>query len=243
MKQADKFTKGLKLETFNNDLFGEVRLTISDNKLYVVARDVAKALGYANTSKAINDHCKGVTKRYILTKGGTQSINVIGRSDVYRLIVKSNKEESEKFETWLFEEVIPSIEDNGAYMTEETLEKALTDPDFLIQLATKLKEEQEARKKAEDERDKLIHQGKLYNATEIAKELGMSAKELNEILKENKIQFKQNGTWVLYAKYQNKGYTSIKQRTLENGRVIYDRKWTGEGRDFVIGLFNNNKLK
>ena len=100
----------------------------------------------------------------------------------------------------------------------------------------------EAREKAEEERNKLIHQGKLYNTTEIAKELGFkSAMALNKQLEEMKIQYRTNGTWVLYSVYADKGYTSIKQNMLDGGKIIFDRKWTGEGRDFLLGLFNGEE--
>lgn len=81
----------------------------------------------------------------------------------------------------------------------------------------------------------LVHSKKLYTTTEIAKELGFkSANALNNILEEDKIQYKVNGTWVLCSKYSDKDYVSIKQTELDNGKIIYDRKWTGIGRDFLI---------
>ena len=94
--------------------------------------------------------------------------------------------------------------------------------------------------KLENKVDRLVHANKLYPATEIAKELGFkSATALNKELEARKIQYKMNGTWVLSARYSEAGYTSIKQNELENGTIIYDRKWTGLGRDFLIDLFNN----
>ncbi len=94
--------------------------------------------------------------------------------------------------------------------------------------------------KLENKVDRLVHSNKLYTATEIAKELGFkSATALNKELEARKIQYKMNGTWVLSARYSEAGYTSIKQNELENGTIIYDRKWTGLGRDFLIDLFNN----
>lgn len=81
----------------------------------------------------------------------------------------------------------------------------------------------------------LVYSKKLYTTTEIAKELGFkSANALNNILEEDKIQYKVNGTWVLCSKYSDKEYVSIKQTELDNGKIIYDRKWTGIGRDFLI---------
>lgn len=81
----------------------------------------------------------------------------------------------------------------------------------------------------------MVHSKKLYTTTEIAKELGFkSANALNNILEEDKVQYKVNGTWVLCSKYSDKDYVSIKQTELDNGKIIYDRKWTGIGRDFLI---------
>lgn len=91
--------------------------------------------------------------------------------------------------------------------------------------------------------EKLTHVGKLYTATEIAKELGLrSAEQLNKELEEMNIQYKVNNTWVLRSWYADKGYTSIKQMVLENGKIVYDRKWTGTGREFLLGKFKETKL-
>ena len=84
----------------------------------------------------------------------------------------------------------------------------------------------------------LVHSKKLYTTTEIAKELGFkSANALNNTLEEDKIQYKVNGTWVLCSKYSDKEYVSIKQTELDNGKIIYDRKWTGLGRDFLVSKY------
>lgn len=93
-------------------------------------------------------------------------------------------------------------------------------------------------KPLEDKIEVLTHVNKLYTSTEIAKELGLkSATELNKLLSDKKIQYKINNTWVLTAKYSNIGYESIKQTVLDNGKVIYDRKFTQIGRDFILNLF------
>lgn len=105
-----------------------------------------------------------------------------------------------------------------------------------------LVQEIEAKEEAEKQRDKLIHQNKLYNTTEIAKELGFkSATALNKDLAERRIQYKTNNTWVLCSEYANRGYTSIKQTELESGRIIYDRKWSGSGRDFILSLYTKEQ--
>ena len=92
------------VRVFENCDFGNIRVMVVDEKELFVASDVAKALGYLNTSKAISDHCKSVTKRYTATtQGNSIEMNFIGEGDVYRLIVKSKLPSAEKFEIWLFD--------------------------------------------------------------------------------------------------------------------------------------------
>lgn len=96
----------------------------------------------------------------------------------------------------------------------------------------------ERKEKAEKKNAILMHVNKTYTSTEIAKEIGLkSANELNKILESKKIQFKVNGTWVLYSKYSNCGYEEVKQEVLDSGRVIYHRRFTQLGRDFILNLF------
>lgn len=101
----------------------------------------------------------------------------------------------------------------------------------------------EEKEKLEAEKNKLIHQNKTYTSTEIAKELGFkSAIKFNKILEEKKIQYKVNGTWVLCARYSECGYQSIKQIELEGDKVVYDRRWTGKGRDWLVNeIFKINQ--
>jgi phage antirepressor YoqD-like protein len=112
----------------------------------------------------------------------------------------------------------------------------------LIALAMKLQNKkvlslQVELKEAEEMRDRLIHTGKLYTASEIATEMGYkSAIKFNKILKDLGIQYKVNGTWVMTAAYSDKGYTSTKELELDTGQIIYDRKWTGLGRDFLLNI-------
>lgn len=98
-------------------------------------------------------------------------------------------------------------------------------------------------KEIKEHLNKLIHNGKPYTSSEIAKECNLkSAQVLNCILSDMNIQYRQNGTWLLYSKYSDKGYVSIKQTILDNGKIIYDRQWTGKGRDFILNLFSKGLL-
>lgn len=106
-------------------------------------KDVASALGYKDTTNALKQHCKGVAKHHPLqTAGGTQQIRFITEGDLYRLIANSKLPDAEKFEHWVFDEVLPSIRKHGGYLTPEKIEEVLLNPDMIISLANQLKDEQ-----------------------------------------------------------------------------------------------------
>jgi len=97
----------------------EIRVISGEGGVWFVAKDVAAALGYQNSRKALADHCKGVTKRNTLTSGGNQEVAVIQEPDVYRLIMRSKLPSAEKFADWVFEEVLPTIRRTGTYTRDE----------------------------------------------------------------------------------------------------------------------------
>lgn len=236
-----KFRKEVQImnevQIFNNEEFGQVRIVEIEGKPYFVGKDVANALGYSNPRDAILRHCKGVVKHDNFKEGG-QLIALITEGDMYRLITHSKLESAERFEDWVFDEVLPAIRKHGIYATDNVIDNILNNPDFGIQLLTKLKEERVARVEAERRNAILMHVNKTYTVTEIAKELGLkSAIQLNKILTEKKIQYQVNGTWVMYSKYSNLGYEEIKQEVLDSGRVIYHRRITQLGREFILQLF------
>ena len=136
------------IQIFTNPEFGNVRtLTEADGTILFCGKDVAEALGYLNISKALNDHCRGVTKRYISTKSSNRhgsferevEYSFITEPDLYRLIVASKLPSAQKFERWVFEEVLPTIRKTGGYLTPEKVEEALCNPDVLIDLAQQIK--------------------------------------------------------------------------------------------------------
>ena len=128
------------ITVFNNSDFGCVRTLEADGKILFAASDIAKALGYTNPSKAVNDHCKGITKCYTPTEGGVQALNFIPEGDVYRLIAHSKLPSAEKFESWVFDEVLPTIHKTGSYskpMSElEILQRSINQ---LVEQERKLK--------------------------------------------------------------------------------------------------------
>ena len=139
------------MQIFSNPEFGQVRVVERDGVPWFVGKDVAEKLGYQNTSKALADHVDDVDKlnNVSLSSLGQRGGWLINESGVYSLILSSKLPKAKQFKRWVTSEILPAIHKHGAYMTEETLEKALTSPDFLIRLATELKDEKEKRKQAE----------------------------------------------------------------------------------------------
>lgn len=144
------------IQIFNNPQFGEVRVATTENgePLFCLA-DVAKALGYSRPADAVSNHCKGVVVLPTPTNGGIQQIKFGKEGDVYRLVMKSKLPEAGIFQDWVCDDVLPSIRKHGAYMTQDVIERTLQDPDYLIQLATTLKEEKQKRIEAENKATKL----------------------------------------------------------------------------------------
>ena len=215
------------LEIFKNEEFGEVRTLLINDKPYFCASDIAKVLGYSNTRDAISRHCKGVVKSDIPTNSGIQNVSFIPEGDIYRLIVKSKLPSAERFETWVMDEVLPTIRKHGAYMTNDVIERTLTDPDYLIQLATALKEERQARliaeQKIEEQRplvefaDKVSNSSNLIDMGKMAKllkdeNINIGRNRLFEWLRKKDILMRNN---IPYQRYIDGGYFQVKESTFE----------------------------
>lgn len=149
------------IQIFNNSEFGSVRTVEADGKILFCGSDVAKALGYVKPNNALNQHCKGDTlKQGIIDNlGRTQQATFISEGDVYRLIVNSKLESAQKFETWVFDEVLPSIRKHGLYAIDELA----SNPDLLFEVVTNYKAEREARLAAEKQSNLLKSEVKQLN--------------------------------------------------------------------------------
>lgn len=159
--QTHEYSRDDEMKLFQSTEFGDLNVLMIDGKEYFPATQCAAILGYANTKDAVLRHCKGVVKRDLPTNGGIQAVNYIPEGDLYRLITRSKLPSAERFERWVFEEVLPTIHKHGAYMTPEVIEKTLLNPDFIIGLATALKDEQIKRQQAEHKVDSLETDNKL----------------------------------------------------------------------------------
>lgn len=145
------------LQIFKNSEFGEIRTKMISNEPYFMLSDVCRVLEIKNSRDSKNRlNEKGVATTDILTNGGIQKADFINESNLYKLVFQSRKPQAEKFSDWVTSEVLPTIRKHGAYMSSEVIEKTLSDPDYLIRLATNLKEEKAKRALAEAqiERDK-----------------------------------------------------------------------------------------
>ena len=238
-----------KLEVFRNSEFGDLNTFIIDGEPWFIGKEVAEKLGYSNTKKAINTHIEIVDKmvitRTMLSKDpkmGTleipnRGLACINESGLYSLILSSKLESAKRFKHWITSDVLPSIRKHGAYMTEQTLEQALLSPDFLIQLASKLKEEQEHNKRLTQRNKELA----TTNAA-LSKEINTwNPREiLNSLVRSyalkacsNKVSYAWSN---LYKKVEYKLHINLKARKDNNGKrggAIIDTIRNEEWNDVV----------
>lgn len=231
-----------------------VRTILLDGEPRFIGTDITKTLGYSNSRDALKRHVDDEDKSTVVIPDGTSgnpNKTVINESGLYSLILSSKLPTAKEFKRWVTSEVLPTIRKHGAYLTDSAIEQTLTDPDYLIKLATQLKTEREGRLIAEETvkdlkpkasyYDKVLSNPSLMNITAIAKDYGYGAISFNKLLYELKIQYSQSGTWYLYSKYQDKGWTQSKTFPYKgasgNGSNV-QTKWTQKGR---LGLYKELK--
>lgn len=226
--------------------------------------DVCKALELSNSRMAVNrldDDEKGVSS--IDTLGGLQQVAVVNESGLYSLVLGSRKPEAKEFKRWVTHDVIPTIRKHGAYMTPETLEKSMCNPNFLFDVVSKLKdeynkrielegqvkqlnEENEVMKPKAEYCDGVLQSKNSFTTTQIAADVGLSARRLNKILHEKKIQYKVGGQWILYQEYKDKGYVQAQTHliSLPNGDTMttMSTEWTQKGRKFIYDLLKEDGI-
>ena len=231
------------IRQFHSDEFGNFEVLTIDGKPYFPAKECAETLGYAKSRNAIDRHCKGALKRGVLTNGGMQEKTYIPEGDLYRLIIRSKLPAAERFEMWVFDEVLPTIRKHGAYVTYDTLDELLRSPKFAQDLIKKL--EQERRKSAVLEElatemapqalycDLVLQCKNTVPVSLIAKDYGMSAASFNALLHDLAIQYKTGGTWLLYQKYAGNGYTHTRTYRVGEKVAALHTCWTQRGRLFL----------
>lgn len=209
------------VEIFKNPEFGSVRIIEENGKYLFCGTDVARALGYARPNEAVSKHCKGTLKRRTPTAGGIQEMLFIPEGDVYRLIVHSKLPSAERFERWVFDEVLPSIRKHGAYMTKEKLWEVATSPEALLKLCTDLLAEREENAALREENARLAGKAAFYdlfidlkhstNLRTTAKELVVPERQFVRFLLEQRFVYRTaSGNVLPYAKPSNNGLFCVK---------------------------------
>lgn len=233
----------------------DIRTLQKGDETWWVLKDVCGVLGIADTNK-IAKRLDGddLTRIRFVSGGQNREMYSVNESGLYDVILRSDKPEARAFKRWVTHEVLPAIRKHGAYMTPQVIEEALLNPDTIIRLASSLKEERRARQALEGENarqrqligelkpkadylDRILANKGLVTITQIAKDYGMSGKAMNAALQRLGIQYKQSGQWLLYARYQDKGYTHSRTvnivHTDGTPDVRMNTDWTQKGRLFL----------
>lgn len=238
----------------------EVRTVQKDGELWFVLRDVCQVLGLSDTNKTAERLDPDELTRTKLVSGGQErEMYIINESGLYNVILRSDKPEAKPFRKWVTSEVLPSIRRHGAYMTPETIEKALTDPDTIIQLATTLKEEQ-ARRRALETQAEADKPKVLFADAVSASRTSILVGELATLLRQNGVDIggmrlfrylRQGGYLCSHGERYNlptqrsmdRGWFEVKETAITNPdgsvRVTRTTKVTGKGQQYFINLFLN----
>ena len=247
---------------FQNPQFGDIRISQNENgdPLFCLV-DVCRALGLTNPRKVKTQlNPKGVTINDTLTNGGVQQLNFITEPNLYKCIFQSRKQEAEQFQDWVCGEILPAIRKTGGYMVakqddtpEEIMARALMIATETIERSktriTQLESQTEMQRLQIQESapkveyyDNILMSNSTYNINAIAKELGMSAVTLNKELYRRGVQYRQGQQWLLYSKYQDKGYTKTHTHsyTRSDGSLgsAMSTVWTEKGREFILKLMS-----
>lgn len=251
------------IQIFSNPQFGEIR-TLADeaNEPLFCAKDVATALGYADTADAIQRHCKSGKKVFHPHANGIGGVNMvfITEKDVYRLIMRSNLPDAEKFQDWVCDEVLPTIRKHGGYIVvneDDTADELMARALIVAQRTLERRDERIRLLEAVNtEQAKAISEmspkATYYNiilqspstitVTQIAQDYGMSAKAFNKLLHTLGIQRKVGRQWVLYSEYISNGYVQSATEPMKNsrsGRSYTYSRWTQKGRIFLYNELKN----
>ena len=209
------------MEIFKNPEFGSIRTFEQNGEVLFCGKDIAQALGYRRPADAIAAHCKGVCVLPTPSNGGIQQMKFIPEGDVYRLIVHSKLPSAERFERWVFDEVLPSIRQHGAYLTRDKLWEVATSPEALLKLCTDLLAEREKNAALREDNTRLQSKAVYYdlfidlhhstNLRTTAKELDVPERRFVRFLLERRFVYRTPSGCVLpYAKSANEGLFCVR---------------------------------
>lgn len=233
-----------KIQEFFNEKFGSVRTVTINEDVYFVATDIAKALGYKNPQKAIRDHCKRVNESFMPSNGGEQKAKVICKSDIYRLIVRSKLSTADEFESWIFNEVLPTIEKTGAYIEEGQEQKMVSYYFSSLSSETQgviVNELIEKNKELQQFYDDLMNTEGLMSMNTCAKELGIGEYTLFAYLRGKKIFFyDKDKVNVPYERFRKEGKFAVKETSCHDGQIRSVTYVTKKGLDYIRKLLHKD---
>lgn len=229
----------LQIFDFNGN---NVRTVQIDNEPYFVGKDVAEILGYQNGSRDINRHVEQEDRQNY--QNGTfespRGLTVINESGLYSLILGSKLPQAKDFKRWVTHEVLPSIRKDGAYITDQTAEAWLNNPDMMIELLTRYKDSQERVKKLQPKAeyfDSQMHNPGLMTTTVIAKAYGKSAQWLNSWLSDHQVIYRQGKSWVVRSHFAQEGYAAYDNWSDQENKHVHPLlKWTQKGQKFIYDV-------
>lgn len=200
------------LQVFDNPEFGQVRTITEDGRTLFCGNDVAKSLGYSNPRDALERHCRGVVKRDTPTASGMQTMSFIPEGDIYRLIIRSKLPGAERFESWIFDEVLPSIRRTGGYQLPQDYPSALRALADAVEKTARLEADNQAMRPKADYFDALVDRNLLTGFRETAKEFGIGQKTLIRFLLDSRYLYRdQKNRLMPYAPYVDSGLFAIKE--------------------------------
>ena len=234
--------------SINHEQFGQLRAVLDERgEPWFVGSDVANSLGYSNPRKALRDHVdeEDKTRNETFLVNGTAPI-LINESALYTLVLRSKLEDARKFRKWVTSEVLPSIRKQGGYMMvrpDESDEVIMARALLIMQATLQRRDEQIALLKPRAEyADHVLDSISCFTTTQLAKELDMTAQELNRLLCEMHIQYWQSGQYLLYADYARQGYAKNRTHSHRGHDGLLHTHtylvWTERGRNFIHQLLN-----
>ena len=237
------------IQIFENQEFGTIRTMSNEHgEVMFCGKDVAEALGYSNTKDALLRHVETEDKlgSRITTSGQSRTMTFINESGLYSLILSSKLDSAKRFKHWVTSEVLPSIRKQGGYMVaraDESDEVILARALQIMETAVQRRDEEIARLKPRAEyADHVLDAITCITTTQLAKELGMTAQQLNRLLCEMHIQYWQSGQYMLYADYARMGLAKSRTstHTTSSGVVLTEvyLVWTERGREFIHQLLD-----
>lgn len=233
-----------KIQEFFNEKFGTVRTVVIDEEVYFVASDIAKALGYKNPQKAIRDHCKRVNESFIPSNGGDQKAKVICKSDIYRLIVRSKLESADEFESWIFDEIMPTVEKTGAYIEPGQEQKMVSYYFSSLSQDTQgiiVNELIQKNKELQQFYDDLMNTEGLMPINTVAKELGIGEYKLFAYLRKKKVFFyDKDNVNVPYERFRKEGKFAVKETPCHDGQIRSVTYATKKGLEYIRKLLRKD---